>query len=147
MRNLRTAAVAAIVLTAGALLAGCTSTAPAPTATRTAAATNIPGLPAGVQQEASLPTDIPNDPAARATLQLSTCAKTDTGWKAGGTIANPGKKPVTRTITVFFTTEHATVIKSGQTKVTVDAGKKQDWSIAPAFAAAPKTLCVIRGVG
>lgn len=146
MQNRPTITISAIVLAAGALLSGCTPTTPVRTSAPHAA-TNIPGLPAGVGQATSLPTNIPNDAAVRANVHLADCTKTGTGWKAAGTITNPSKKPVSRTITIFFTTDKATVISTGQTTVSVDAGKKQPWSIAPAFTAAPKTLCVIRGAG
>ena len=148
MTSLATRVAIAIAATSTVCFAlvGCTAS-PTVVPHTTSAAAAAPGLPAGVKAVESLPTNIPNDTAARATVQLSTCSKTTDGWKAAGDIANPGKASVTRTITVFFTTSTATVIQTAQTKVTVEPGQKVSWSTNPTFTAPAGTLCVLRGVG
>jgi hypothetical protein len=145
---LRAAALPVALIALTLALTGCTGSPDHGPATPQASATTAAvGLPSGVTQAQSLPTRIPNKPAARANVQLSTCAKTDDGWKAAGTIANPGKSKTTATITVFFTTDKATVIEAAQTKVTTAPGKKQSWTAQAKFTTPPKTLCVLRGVG
>jgi hypothetical protein len=141
----RPAAIAALMV-AGVALAGCTAVAPNAGKTHTAAAT-VPGMPSGVTQATALPTDIPNDPKTRANVKLIACTSTKDGWKASGTVSNAGKSPTTTVITVFFTTDKATVIGTAQTRVTVKAGDKRVWTAQKAFSAPSKTLCVLRGAG
>lgn len=143
----RTTAIAAVLLVAGAALAGCTAAAPTAATTHTAAAATVPGLPSGVTQATALPTNIPNDAKTRANVKLAACASTKDGWKASGTVSNAGKSPATTVITVFFTTDKATVIGTAQTRVTVKAGDKQSWTAQNKFTAPSKTLCVLRGAG
>jgi hypothetical protein len=137
------------LILAGAILAavaGCTmNPAPVKTATPTPAALGN-GLPSGVTP-APVPTTVPNDPSARKDVQMTSCVATPAGWKAGGTVTNDGAKPADYTITVFFTTNKATVIDNARTQLTVAAGKTARWTAAKDFAAAPGTLCVLRGVG
>jgi hypothetical protein len=132
-------------LGAGAGLAGCTDSPEA--ATTTSPPKSVPGLPAGVSQPTSIPTAIPDSAEARADVRLQGCEVAHGGWKATGTAVNPGKKATTSVITVFFTTESATVIGTAQTTVSVKPGGTEKWTAKGDFVAAPKTLCVLRGVG
>ncbi|HVX08983.1 hypothetical protein [Humibacter sp.] len=143
----RTAAIAAALMVAGVALAGCTAAAPNAAKTHSAAATTVPGLPSGVTQATALPTDIPNDSKTRADVKLVACTSTGDGWKASGTVSNGGKSPATTVITVFFTTDKATVVGAAQTRVTVKAGDKRNWTAEKTFTAPSKTLCVLRGAG
>ena len=103
------------------------------------------GLPAGVTQAAA-PTNVPNKPAARKNVTLTSCAKTTDGWSAGGTATNSQTSSRTFTITVFFVTTGGTVIGHADTQATVAAGSKSDWSAKSTFTPADTTLCVLRGV-
>jgi hypothetical protein len=141
----RAALVAAIVAVATVgLLTACTSPSGAPNATPTV---HVNGLPSGVQQATNVPTDVPNTPALRQNVTIDTCAAADGGWKAVGTAKNPGDKDATYAISVFFTTDHGTVLGTGATKVTVPAGKSGNWTVAAELTPAEKTVCVLRGVG
>jgi hypothetical protein len=138
-----------------ASIAGCSGSSnhqadAAASSARPSASTSVaqaPGLPAGVVNATSLPASPPNSPALRANVTMSSCAATAGGWGAGGTALNAGKTAADYTITVFFTTDHATVIGSAQTHVTVPPGAKQNWQVSSKFTAPAKTLCVLRGVG
>ncbi|MFP3466408.1 hypothetical protein [Leifsonia sp. SIMBA_070] len=143
----RFAATGAILafLAAGAGLAGCTESPGA--ATKTTHTASVPGLPAGVSQPTSIPTDIPDSTEARANVRLQGCSEAQGGWQATGTAVNHGKKASTSVITVFFTTESATVIGTAQTTVSVKPGGTEKWTAKGDFVGAPKTLCVLRGVG
>lgn len=105
-----------------------------------------PGLPKGVQGATDIPDDVPNDPDVRDNVAVSSCESAAGGWRASGTATNPGKKPVTYTVTVFFTTNAATVIGTGRTKVQVAPGADETWHIDDAIKAPDSTLCVLRGV-
>ncbi|MDQ0031065.1 hypothetical protein [Arthrobacter bambusae] len=145
-RNVLIAAAAGIALIAVLVsaLAGLSS-GPAPQAAPSPAGS--PGLPSGVTQAGAVPTSVPNDPAARQNVHITDCSQADGGWKATGTAANPGKTPVDYTITVFFTTDHATVLNTADTTVKVEPGKTADWTISKKFTPTPTTLCALRGVG
>jgi hypothetical protein len=142
LQRSRLVAVAAGAIVVGAL-AGCTPGDTHPTTTPA----HVNGLPDGVQQATSVPTDVPNTPSLRANVAIADCSSADGGWKAAGTAKNPGKSDVTYTISVFFTTDHGTVLGNGGTTVAVGAGKTAEWSVTAQLTAAPKTLCVLRGVG
>lgn len=142
----RTTGIAVALLAVAIALTGCTSSAPKAATTHSVSAT-VPGLPAGVSQATALPTDIPNDAKTRANVQLSSCAATKNGWKASGIVRNPGKATTTTVITVFFTTDKATVISSAQVRATAKAGEKQTWTAQSRFSAPKQTLCVLRGAG
>ena len=114
---------------------------------KTGATTAAPGLPTGVTAATSIPTSAPNKPALRANVRFTSCKSIAGGWGATGTATNPSKKNINYTITVFFTTTSATVINTTQTKVTVKAGEKKTWTVSRKFAAPPKMLCVMRGIG
>jgi hypothetical protein len=110
-------------------------------------AKGAPALPKGVKGLTKVPADVPNDPALRARVSQDTCEAVDGGWRAAGTAVNPGKKAATYLVTVFFTTDTATVIGAGRTRVTVEPGATARWTVSDAFTAPKKTLCVLRGVG
>lgn len=141
-RRYRLAAVLAGAIVLGAL-AGCTPDDAHPSSTPA----QVKGLPDGVQQATSVPTSVPNTPTLRANVTLADCSRADGGWKAAGTAKNPGKSDVTYTISVFFTTDHGTVLGTGGTTVAVPAGKSADWTVTADLTPAPKMLCVLRGVG
>lgn len=115
-------------------LAGC-ETAPAPVPT--------PSNPAPLTAE----TAIPNDPAARQNVQLTSCKKGDGAWTASGTAKNATADKVTYHVTVSFTTTKGTVIERQVTDVPVDAGGTAQWQVSGGQDSKEKTLrCVLRGV-
>jgi len=140
--------VAALAAGTALLAAGCTA-APgtAPTGTHTSTPVAVAGLPTGVRQATAVPTDVPNTPGLRHDVTVASCGKTDGGWKASGTAANRGDSAHKYRIAVFFTTDTGTVIGTGDTTVTVKPGKKGDWTVTSKLTPAPKTVCVLRGVG
>jgi hypothetical protein len=145
----RTAAVAALAVAVGgaaAGLAGCTGSNHRTAAGATPHPSSSLGLPPGVVGATAVPTAVPNTPALRKNVTLSSCAAADKGWQATGT-ASTGDKAADYTITVFFTTSRGTVIGTGQTKVTVKPGTNPTWKVDGAFNPAPDTRCVLRGVG
>jgi hypothetical protein len=129
-----------------ALIAGCSSSKSHPPTTTTLPRPAVT-LPSGVTGVAALPTDIPNSPSLRRNVEIGTCTSAPGGWEASGGAINPSGSTVTYTITIFFTTGTATVIGTGQTKVTVKPGAHQTWTVVAHFGVAPGTLCVLRGVG
>jgi hypothetical protein len=145
----------AVVLTAAVVaITGCSSdpggsgTAAPPThAPSPGAVKAAPGLPKGVNQVVKVPTQVPNEPQLRHDVAITVCDAAASGWHAAGTATNTGKKVRDYTITVFFTTKHATVIGTGRTKVSVDPGSRETWSITDDFTAPEGTQCVLRGVG
>jgi len=141
-RSLRVAAV--LVTIAGlAALSACT----AATSPPTPSAAHVEGLPEGVRQATNVPTEVPNTPQLRHNVRIDSCTATDGGWKASGSAKNPEKTDTTYTVSVFFTTDHGTVLGAGSTKVGVPAGKTSTWSVTAQLTPAPKTRCVLRGVG
>ena len=153
---MRSTPAAAVALIATVLLAGCTSSgAPAHrpsthASTRASASpTKAAGaLPAGVAGATDVPVHVPNSTRLRADVALSKCAARSGGWTAGGTVRNHNLKSTQRyVITVFFTTNRATVIGTAKTTVTVAPARSRAWSLSAKFHAASPTLCVLRGVG
>jgi hypothetical protein len=150
---------AALLLSAIATLAlaGCTSSGGRhdalassgrrPTATSSTGVKKVAGLPAGVTGATSVPAHVANNVRLRHNVQLSTCQRAAHGWSAAGTARNPTGKPVQYTITVFFTTATTTVVGTGATHVRVGPGRSARWVVSPHFTPAPKTLCVLTGVG
>lgn len=139
--------LAAVLIAAPLVLAGCTaSPTPTPTPSRAAVA-DINGLPEGVQQATEVPTDVPNTPALRQNVSVASCENADGGWKAGGTAKNPSDQPVDLTISIFFTTDKGTVLGTGSTKVGVKPGDTAQWTVKAPLTPAPTTVCVLRGVG
>lgn len=155
IRRRRAGLSLAVVLTAAVVaVAGCSSdpggsgrAAPSADATSPGDVKAAPGLPKGVKGLTNIPADVPNDPTLRTQVAVSSCKAVAGGWRASGTASNPGKKPATYRITVFFTTEHATVIGTGRTRVSVDPGGHETWSVSDDFKAPEGTQCVLRGVG
>lgn len=142
------AAVFALALCITASLAGCfpadtgATPTPAPTASE-----DVAGLPEGVQQATDVPIDVPNRPELRGDVELTACEEAEGGWQASGTVTNSAADTTDYTITVFFTTEGGTVIGTGDTEVSVAAGESEEWNVTAALTPAPKTGCVLRGVG
>jgi len=138
-------------------VAGCTSSdhprsnstshSGAATASASPAPPSAKALPPGVVGATRVPTAVPNKPALRADVVLSTCASRSGGWAASGTVHNRTLRPVKYTVTVFFTTDHATVIGAGATTLTLLPKTSKYWSVVAKFHAANPTLCVLRGVG
>jgi hypothetical protein len=94
-----------------------------------------------------VPTKVPNRATWRKDVSLTTCRSSPGGWVARGTIDNPAKAAREYRLTIFFTTTSATVIGVGHSTVRVEAGASRPWQVTSRFTAAPKTLCVLRGVG
>ena len=131
-------------LTLGLLtLTGCTASPPNPTPSPTVTVADS----GEIQPDADVPTDVPNTPALRANVAISDCERDGEGWKASGTALNPDDEAIDYTITVFFTTDKATVLGTGDTRVSVPPGESADWEIRADLTPAPGTLCVLRGVG
>jgi hypothetical protein len=153
------ASLAGLAVIAASILAGCTgSRAPSASGSRprtgpssaATGATSPPAgasLPAGVTGATTVPTAVPNKPALRANVVISSCAPRRDGWRASGTVRNPASHTAKYRITVFFTTEHATVIGSASTTVSVVARETKTWKASAEFHPARPTLCVLRGVG
>jgi len=134
---------AGAVVVAGSVLmlalTGCVAgiSAPAPTSS-TGASAAIPG---------SFASPVPNDPAQRKNVQLTSCQKSAGSWVASGVANNAGTQPVTYKVTVTFTTTQATDVDQNSTTVTVQAGGSANWQVSGGQGAAQKTLrCVLRGV-
>lgn len=99
------------------------------------------------QPDVDVPTQVPNRPRKRDRVRLTTCAATDGGWSASGT-ARAGKAGSERyRITVFFTTDRATVVGWGRTTVEAAAGQSVEWSVSADLPVEGDLLCVLRGVG
>ena len=130
------------------LLTGCTaSDQPDPTpTTATTDAADAPALPEGVTPATSVPTEVPNDPAARRNVSVADCATADGGWRAAGSASNDTADAVTYELTVFFTTATATVLGVGETEVSVQPGATAEWTVEAAFTAPAGTRCVLAGV-
>lgn len=137
--------VLAVVAVASATIAmtacgGGSNAHPPPTPVKsTTSSTAVPSDPV-------VPKSIPNDPKVRKYVVLSECAPIAGGWRASGTVTNPGKSPVSYAVTVSFTTKGATVIGVSQTDLTVAPGKTTSWSVTKKLKAADSTRCVLRGV-
>ena len=141
------AGVLALGIAVPLLLAGCTaSPEPSPKTSHSAAA-DVKGLPEGVQQATDVPTEVPNTPALRRNVTVSTCEKVDGGWKAEGSAMNDTDDPVDLTVTIFFTSDRGTVLGTGDTKVSVKPKSSADWAVTSKLTPTEKTLCVLRGVG
>lgn len=93
-----------------------------------------------------LPTHIPNNAALRKNVRITSCRAGDGGWTVKGTAENPGSKPVTYHLMVFFSTTSATTLAVAQTEVTVSAGKTANWSMSKQFTGDKKMNCTLVGV-
>lgn len=120
------ARLAAPILILGFLLSGCTPAAEDPAPTRTAAegAPQIPGEDEGVVGATSVPEDVPDAPEVRAGTQITTCTTEDDGGTAEGVVGNPTDEDAAYVVTVFFTTDAATVVGSGQVTVEVPPARR-----------------------
>ena len=144
--SLRLLLAGAVIVLLGA--AGCTgngTSEPAPTSAASQSPTAA--LPTGVTGATDVPTKVPNRPDWRSDVTLTACRSAKGGWEAGGTAHNPSDSRRVYRLTVFFTTTSATVIGVGHSSVSVPAGASRPWKVAGRFTAAPRTLCVLSGVG
>lgn len=143
--RLRTAVLGFTVsLALGALLlTGCTASVPSATPSATASA----GSAGEIRPDADVPTEVPNTPALRADVEITACERGGDGWKASGTARNSADEDTSYTITVFFTTDKATVLGTGDTTVKVPAGESAEWEIRADLTPASEMRCVLRGVG
>lgn len=95
-----------------------------------------------------IPASVANNLERRKDAVITSCRPgADGGWEARGTVANTGQSPGEYAITIFFTTENATVLDYAVTSVTVEGGATQEWSAHKNFQAPANVLCVLRGVG
>lgn len=95
---------------------------------------------------APLPSKIPNRPGVRKDVVQTGCTAIPGGWAAQGTATNPGAKPVTYKIIVFFTTTKATTLDYAQTLVPVKPGKTVPWKAAKRFRTQGRMLCPMPGI-
>jgi hypothetical protein len=93
-----------------------------------------------------IPTSVPNRPADRKAVTLADCSTTPNGATASGLVTRPGNTAADYTITVFFTTSHATVLNYAKTTVRAEPGKPAAWSVTKEFSAPQDLRCVLRGV-
>jgi hypothetical protein len=148
-------AAAAVVISTG-FVAGCTSsgsrverpTSRPSTGVASTHAKAAGALPAGVVGATKVPASVPNSSRLRADVVLSSCSARSGGWSAGGRVRNSSRTRMQHyEITVFFTTDEATVIGTGATTVAVPPARSRPWSLSARFHAPTRTLCVLRGVG
>lgn len=148
-RHRRIASLTAPLLISVFLLSACSAAEEEPTPTPTAAdgAPQIPGEEEGVVGATSVPEDVPDAPEVRAGTQITTCTTEDDGGTAEGVVGNPTDEDATYVVTVFFTTDAATVVGSGQATVEVPAGEEADWSLTADFVPPSDLRCALRGAG
>ena len=127
-------------------LAGCGGTSAASPGT-SGVASAAASLPPGVTNATGLPASVPNSVALRKNVLITSCASARGGWQAAGRAANHSASPASYLVTVFFTTAGDTVIGSGAIRVQVPGGATRRWSVTARFTPAPRTQCVLRGVG
>ena len=145
-----TTAIAALAVT-GLLAAGCSSSgnsdkkSSAPTSSKAAVTSKAAASPTVTQHP--VPTSYANNLSKRKQVSLTKCAAVSGGWSASGVAKNPSTAPVSYTITVFFTTNGATVQDYARTVVRVPAGKSGNWTAQKQFSAPKPPLCVMTGVG
>lgn len=135
--------VLSVLATIALVLAGCTAS--AQSANSSASASD--GRAGEIRPDANVPTDVPNEPALRGNVQISACQRDGDGWKASGTARNPAHEDTAYTITVFFTSDKATVLGTGDTTVKISAGKSAEWEVRSDLTPTPEMRCVLRGVG
>ncbi|MFF3443386.1 hypothetical protein [Streptosporangium sp. NPDC002721] len=107
--------------------------------------------PAAEPTEASgganpLPTKVDNEPSVRKNIVQTKCEAIPGGWSAQGTAKNPGKKPVTYKVVVYFTTTKATTLDYAQALVKVPPGEIVTWNAKKQFAAKREMLCPMPGI-
>ena len=138
-----------VLTLAGALaLTGCTSThqTAAKQPSSAVPSTHATPVQAPVTAARSIPNSVPNQVAARKAVVMTGCAASSTGWRAGGDVTNSSKHAANYTITVFFTSPHATVLNYGRTTVSISSGATKHWSIDAALPGTKQARCVLRGV-
>ncbi|MEU7524301.1 hypothetical protein AB0A74_01045 [Saccharothrix sp. NPDC042600] len=137
-------AVAACVLVAAAVVSACSAgeKPAAPSSPSTSSGSVAPSA------AADIPASVANDVDRRKHAVITSCRPgPDGGWEARGTVTNSGQAAHDYSITIFFTTENATVLDHAATSVTVEGGATGEWSAQKNFPAPPNVLCVLRGVG
>jgi hypothetical protein len=157
MRSIGTLTAALLVPLAAA---GCTSSGPPasnatthpadrsrPATPSSSQAPSAEALPPGVVGATHVPAKVANKPALRPDVSLASCSPRTHGWQASGTAHNPRSAARSYKITVFFTTDNATVIGVAATTVHVPGKASRSWTAGATFHAAKPTLCVLRGVG
>jgi hypothetical protein len=100
-----------------------------------------------VEGATRVPVKVANKPALRTDVSLASCSARTHGWQASGSVHNPRSEAHRYNITVFFTTDNATVIGFAATSVRVPAKTSRTWTAGATFHASKPTLCVLRGVG
>lgn len=143
-----------ITLAAVAAVAGCSSSAstghhtgsPSGATTSTSPAATAPPI-----SQHPLPPDsqLVNDLKKRKAVALTKCGATEGGWGASGTATNPSPtQAADYTISIFFTTVHATVIDFATAKINVAPGSTQNWTASQKFGIPSGTqlYCVMRAV-
>ena len=136
---------AGAIVIASALAACGGSPSPMPSVSPTPTVT-FAGLPPGVSPDEHVPMSVPNDPALRAAVKVTDCARSDSGWTASGTAKNSGGDAVDYRVTVFFTSATATVLETADAVVSVAPNGSEEWKVEASFAAPDDTLCVLTGV-
>lgn len=102
-----------------------------------------PSLP----EDVKVPTNVKNNADLRDAVKITTCEATDKGWTASGTAQAPKDGDKNFKVTIFFTTDKATVVQWAKTKVNAKAGETADWSVdADIDTQGGELLCVLRGV-
>ncbi|MEW9532387.1 hypothetical protein [Microbispora sp. NPDC049125] len=150
--NVRYAALPAVkasvlLMLASTLAAGCSSGEHAVRETPAGPVKSAAAMPDAAKVVAnSLPKKIANEPGVRRNVIQTACAAVPGGWGAEGTARNPGEKPVTYKIVVFFTTTKATTLDYAQTLAKVPPGKTVNWSVKKEFKAERKMLCPMPGI-
>lgn len=149
-RDRRAVVLAVPVVLVGLALAACAPAPSEPDPTPPAVdsgAPQIPGEKRGVVAATSVPEDVPDAVELRAGTEITSCEAEDGTGTAKGVVGNPTDDDASYVVTVFFTTDAATVVGSGQTTVDVAAGDQAEWTVSAEFAAPSETLCALRGVG
>ncbi|MBM7519111.1 hypothetical protein [Nocardioides nitrophenolicus] len=95
--------------------------------------------------DVTIPAKVPNRPGKRGAVETTECGPSAGGWQAAGT-ATARDKAQEFVITVFFTTEHATVVQWGRTQVSVAAGQSARWQVDVDLDVRGELRCVLRGV-
>ena len=138
-------AAGALALVLATALAACTRSGdPVPTP-GTGPATPPPTF-SGVRHPLPTGSALANDPELYGRAELTGCAAVSGGWKASGTLKNPGAAEVAAVIVVLFTDAQARAVDSATAEVRVSAGRTGTWSATRAFRAPEGTRCVLRAV-
>jgi hypothetical protein len=139
------AAIAAIPLV-GCSSGGLTSSTAAHATATSSANTSASSVPEAGSVLGTSPPKAANQAAVRKNVVQSSCSAIPGGWRAAGTVSNPTNSEVKYKITVYFTTEHATVLAYATTKVAVQPDATAKWSASKEFAAQKEMLCPMPGI-